>query len=405
MTTPADLLAMHADMKLVCDDQELLCCKFNMFCSSPVILHVVEDAQLSNSKDGYLRVPFPGVPSAPLKLAIDVIHGVTRIAEHLLNDAILLLEGLDVLGNTTLAPVVIQRFWTLVSAIKPLSAFVPYVSKLFMHTCLVSNAITRLSDLAPLWASIEPILREQAGITPCVSSEVVAALAKRFSPVLIMRLMLDIYAGYGTTTPEDYLKLFCAGASMHPIEVPCILKMLTAVFIEKKWDTTTIQFMQNLQSANQLYESVPFNPKHKALGSMLSFHNTPMVSLLVDVSEVPRSKRTSYKLSPWLTMTFDFVDGIVDARLNVARIDDPLAKTATSFECRIMCITHEKCHSGEVWYSFQHVSPADEHTTENVPVLCGSSDTFRETMLLPGPMHVRCDLFFGAVSRLAAYTN
>lgn len=163
-----------------------------------------------------------------------------------------------------------------------------------------------------------------------------------------------------------------------------------------------LKCLRNIQTASEVYENIPYAPRHRVQGSMIMYHRMPMVSILADISELPHRGTISRKLAPWLVMNIDWEQGSINAQLSMSKVDDSLAKNATHFELRIMCIPSEGTRIGELWHIFQHVSPAEPHDISECAHSIGDRGNFQHVLGLAGTHYVRFDVFYGGASVLSS---
>lgn len=395
----AAALAMCSDFVIRTDDGELPASKFVMAQASSLIATVLEDTQLEKDAGGRDVCTFPGLRASFLKPAVDWLHS-SRDPPRSLQSIRHVLEGLEFLCVGDGVDALYTKMWDLVRR-EDLAVFAAHMNTL-IHTPHLPGVLQRFSELVPFWGDACRFI-DALDITPSISQTTTRILARHFPANLVFHKVLDNLTKSSASLPDDFLKLLgSSGTHYLPTEMPGVLDHLTSALAARGASSVLVDFVKNVKLAVEVYDVVPHTPRLGVQGSIIAFQHTPLCSLALDIVDMPRTRVARRKLAPWLFVEFDFAQASLEgSRLRVASIDDPLAKTATCFEVRVLSINPKTRAVAEMWFCYTHVSPQDWLTLSNASAKKGDQAAFRRLFAAPASTHIRIDVFFGALSPLA----
>lgn len=381
------LLQDCADLYVVCDDgTRIPCSKFHVSRKCQILLWLAEDVQ--SSRD----IPFPGIPSKNLMLALDVIHELVSFQTYSLEEIDAAYRGFDVLGCTIDMS---SRVWDLVKTTATLDNLRTRLPKLMRSTTVAKeDVLHRAITLGPMF---EDVLLTVAACQPNAKMAVFLTITlARFVPIIpLIRFIINAIPNM---THDEILKIAgCDGVGtyIHPREVSEILAFTRDAFRDSM--SPTYSFMRAMACAMHTYDTVPVSCT-TLNGSLVMFHDAQSVSVLVTLDGIPPKRMI--KMTKWLKFSME-TDKIV-ATVRAHGIDVP-SKTARFMDLRMFARTANQ--SAELWHSWSRPQwhPTIEVSTATCPRITGDKALFDAVVdagTFSRRMSVRIDIFYGHTSAL-----
>lgn len=351
----ASLLESCADMVLACSDgARIPCVRFQCLTTCDVIRHVMEDVALQKDERGRAVVPFPGVDSGDLRAATEVLHDVRPVDQLGADDVPRALRGLRALGHDALTPKLLQRYWALVHARCSYTDLQPHVSDLVRAHGIRTDVLRRLVQLCPVWLDFSDHVLPDLDVTLELARWLLPLLTHFFpaGPLFVRVLDLLETQPLASVTPGGCLELFSDtrnASAYHPAEAMDAAAALADLFRARRWDASTLAFLEGLQVAGRVFDVAPYaaNTMH---GTIVLVEHMPTASLLLEVLPGRRRGGLSRKMAPWLWLWVDWDTGEVDARVTLARLDDG-GRRASTCQVRLTAYGRDEEELAEVWHS------------------------------------------------------
>lgn len=404
----AGLLESCADMVLACSDgTRIPCVRFQCLTTCDVIRHLVEDVVLQKDERGRAVVPFPGVDSRDLAAATQVLHGVRPADQLDAPEALRAVRGLRALGHDALAPKLLQRYWAVMHERCAWPQLQPHASDLVRAPPIRDEVLAKLVRLCPTWLDFSEHVLPALDVTLDLARWLLPRLTNFFPAGPLFERVVELLGAQpaDSVTPAGVLSLFSEkqnAVAYHPVEAMDAAVAVADLFRARRWDASTLAFLDGLAAATQVYDAAPqlAAPLH---GSVVLTTRPNNASVLLEVAGRRRGG-VSRRIAPWLWLWIDWDTGEVDARVTLAKIDDGgLGASAcqvrlTAYSCGGEC--------AEVWY----VAPAVPSAVALPPftlrehgrVAAGNQESFRGLVRSRGLTRLRADLFYGQQSVLDA---
>jgi hypothetical protein len=389
------LLADCADLFVVCDDgTRIPCSKFHVSRQCQILFWVREDVT-----DMPREVPFPGVPSKNLILALDIIHEISKIDDYSLDQVDTAGKGFDVLGcafDTS------ARVWELVRTTASIDHLRSRLPKLMRSDNVKRNdVISKVITMAPLY---DDVILTMKSCQPDAEMAVYLAITLgKYVP--IVPLVKHIIDTVPNMTADQIIRVAgCNGIGtyIHPREVSEILGFVrdNAYYYKHEKDSAmnaTYSFIRAMASAMHTYDFVPLSCS-TLNGSLIMFHDAQSVSLYITLDGTPPKRRI--KMAKWIT--FSLEHGMAVAHIRAHGID-MASKRARCMDVRMFARTSGQY--AEVWYSWSKPTwrPMVEVSTAECQRVTGDKAVFDaviEAGLFSKRMTIRIDVFYGETSAL-----
>lgn len=385
------LLAECADLFVVCDDgTKIPCSKFHVSRQCQILFWVGEDVT-----EMPREVPFPGISSRNLTLALDIIHEIADIDDYSLDQVDAAIKGFDVLGCTFDTS---ARVWDLVRTTATLDHLRARLPRLMRSKDVDrNNVILRVVTMAPLY---DDVITTMKCCQPDAEMAVYLAITLgKYVPII--PLIKHIINAVPNMTADQILRIAgCNGIGtyIHPREVSEILAYVRDAMIDiGSADMATYSFLRAMASAMHTYDCIPLSCS-TLNGSLVMFHDAQSVSLLVTLDGTPPQRRI--KMTKWLK--FSLERGMAVATIRAHGIDT-VSKTARCMDVRMFARTSGQ--HAEIWHSWTKPlwRPTHEVSTAECPRVTGDKAVFDaviEAGLFSKRMTIRIDVFYGETSAL-----
>lgn len=385
------LLQDCADLYVVCDDgTKIPCSKFHVSRQCQILFWVREDVT-----DMPREIPFPGIPSKNLQLALDIIHDISHVDNYSLQEIDAAIKGFDVLGcafDTS------PRVWDLVRTTATIDHLRARLPKLMRSKDVERNdVIRRVVTLAPLYDDV--ILTMKCCQPDAEMAVYLAITLGKYVPII--PLLKHILNAVPNMTTDQILRVAgCNGIGtyIHPREVSEILAFVRDALADKgSASVATYSFMRAMASAMHTYDCVPLSCS-TLNGSLVMFHDAQSVSLLIALDGTPPQRRI--KMTKWMTFSLEHHRAVATIR---AHGIDMASKSARCMDVRMFARTSGQ--HAELWHSWRKPTwiPMTEVSTTECPRVTGDKAVFDavvEAGLFSKRMTIRIDVFYGETSAL-----
>lgn len=383
-------------MVLQCSDgRGIPCVRYYCMSTCEVIRNLAEDVELAKDARGRAVVPFPMVSSTDLALAVEVIHGARTVSSLTDATAPATLRGLQALGHTAHTAHIMEHLWRQVCDGGMLDLH-PHLNEL-LHTVSVRlPALRKLVVLCPTWPEFRDRVLGEVRMDAPLATYLLQHLSKFFPAGPLFAHILSVVP-LAALNAASALAMFTApknAPSFHPAEAVEALHALAAKFEEGGWDPALLDLFRALLTAAQVYDVAPHaaNTMH---GTIVLLENTPVASLLLAVQD-RKAVAVTRKMAPWMSLTADWLTGVVDAKFCVARLDDG-GRHARCCQVRLTAYGDGSCglRCAELWYVFEGVNPLVAFNLSDGQYGAGCVESFRSLMRSSTLARLRIDLFYG----------
>jgi hypothetical protein len=391
------LVEEYSDMVIACDDGVVIpCVRFSCVTSCSAIAHVVEDTLLDTDPKGRGIVPFPGVDSNVLGLALDIIHGIRNVEELSESDCVRALDGFGILGHELNKPAVLARLWGL-SKNADLDLVMRHADELLHHDTVRTSVLRRLVVLRPVWSQFTTDVLSKLTLDLSLAVWILRVLPAFFAAGPLFAFVIDRVPETNLSL-ASIMKLVYAPESalhLHPGEVVDVMRAVMTKVRQCGLDSGVSSMLSALVSASVMFDAVPYSA-NKVYGTTVMLDGFPCASLLLSVDTPICVAR---KMSPWLTMTVNKLDGILDLCVAPCKLDDP-GRFARNFDIRVTAYsktdTRTTPATQEVWFEAKDVDPNVQHrfSMANLgrPALLGCKDAMRAAVRESSK--IRVDVFY-----------
>ena len=395
-----DLLDECSDMVLRCDTgREIPCIRFSCMTTCEAIRNVVEDATMKRDARGRTIVPFPGVDPDDLSVAIHILHGVVSPSDLAPPAVVSALRGMRALGHSRQDSSMMALLWASLEHAS-FDDLAPYVDDLLHTRSIRIQVLRRVVTMYPCW----PEFCERVLNKVCMDTDTAVwmiPLLSRFFPAgPLFKYVLDAIPA-SVLDARSCLALFTApknAASYHPAEAMDVVSALSSAFRRHAWDDGgVLAFMQALVEATMVFDVSPMvaNTMH---GTIILLERTPSASLLLQVHA--QRGTVSRRMAPWLAVSINWATGVVDARVNLDRLDD-VARRARACQVRLTAYLSSSS-AVDVWYSFGSLAPLSSFSLLSQGVVAaGDEAAFRSAVAHVELRRLRVDVFYSSSSVLA----
>lgn len=383
------LLEECADLYIVCDDgTRIPCSKFHVSKQCQILYWVGEDF-------GPIRdVPFPGIPSKNLRLALDVIHEISNLNDYSLEDTDAASKGFDVLGCEIDT---MPRVWELVQHTATIAQLRARLPK------LMRSKGVRRSEVLHRAVTLAPLLHEVLLTARCCEPDpdlavyLASNLAKFIPPVPLIQMLLDAVPKMTHSHVLHIAGCDGVGTYIHPREVSEILALSRdAIRTTDKESIAAYTFVRAMACATSTYDCVPMSSSTLS-GSLIMYHDSQSTSVLVALDGCP--PRRMVKMTKWLKFS------LLDRAVVVVRAHgiDSASRRARHMDIR-MFVKSSQAHA-ELWYSWSGPSwhPMMDASTSTCSRITGDKTLFDAVVdsgLLSRRMTIRIDVYYGQTSAL-----
>lgn len=378
-------------MVLSCEDgRRIPCLRFDCLVTCEVIRNVAEDTALSKDERGRAVVPFPGVDSSDLALAIEAVHKVRAVDSLPADCAPAVLRGLDALGHQgSLRASVLEHMWQVMP--RSLAHVRPHVDELVRVPTIRLDVLRKLAVLCPTWPEFEAQVVTNLRLDVRLGIFLLEHLSKFFpAGPLFVGILRQLPTS--VLTQASVLDLFTAPRNAllyHPEELSDVLRGMIDKFASGGWDPTMYAFLKALVTAGRVFDVAP-HVASGLYGSIVMIRNNPSVSVLLTVME--RKRAVSRKMACWLWMSIDWALGLVDAKVSLWEV----CETPVPTSCYVRLTAYlPDASCAEVWYAVPHVNPwvPFRLSQQGVPA-AGDLEGFRALVRNPVMHRLRVDLFY-----------
>lgn len=379
MTETRELLADCADLFITCDDLvKIPCCRFHVSTKCAVLKWVVED---TSSTD----IPIRNVPSKPLRLALDVVHGLARLADYSLADVDLCQQGFDILGCDIDTA---ARVWELATVgVMTIEHLRPRLPRL-MRAMDKHTVLTHAVKLAP---AFEDVLVTVRACEPDTAMAIVitGTLCKAYPVGALIEELIDCVPNITLENAIAIVGTDTVGIYIHPAEVARITDLLRETFRHE--NTPLWKFIRSIALAMQIFDIAPLSCANMN-GTVIMFQDTPHTSIMLHLDGSP--PRRQLMLAKWIKFS---LLGRAQASVFANKID-AIARNAKFLDVRMFVETHGQ--RAELWHSWHSPAwtPAVEARTNTCRRITGSQALFDAVVdagKFSRKMSIRIDIFYG----------
>lgn len=383
------LLDACADVSVTCSDGTVIrCCRFQVSTQCKAIARLLEDCP--NTPE----IPIPGVDSDALRFALDLVHGIEQCDAMGLAAAVKAREGLRILDCDAFDGAIAAQIWSQLRN-APLAMFQDHVNDLLRDTHIRQEVLRRLVVLCPLWTDFKPLLGGVLGVDLSMAPFLLSTLAKVFPVSLLYAAVVNKLPAASLAAPDRLLalgSLHGVSTYMHPSEARDVMRILVA-----RMPATCLpsRFINTMLRAMDTYEVVPAAAEAMS-GSILSYYDSPSVSVLVSLQDKSITRR---RLAKWLTVTINRPAGTLDASFLLWKVDDVEAKQARRADVRVLAYSRDYTQVAEVWYIFDALSPWMAKRLDACDRLLGDPEAL-QSMLRRKHYTIRLDLYYNRSSQI-----
>jgi hypothetical protein len=378
-----ELLEKLADLVLVCrGGEEVRACTFTMLSTCPVLL------PCSHSRS----IDITAMRADVVRVAVDVIHGITRVRDLSLDDLDKCAQAFDFFGCTILRDSLTRAMWKALQT-RDLDVWRDHAQRFmdspgfrqqFVHTYGLRTR--KFGDVHDLLAVLD--------VSHDSARTLITVLSDSFQ---VLRLFFGILEAFPSdhlteTIALDLLSIENLHARFHPEEFAIALKRITRIFPDGS------PSLKSYVGANQMYNAAPVP---NSLTATVLTYPSPRTSVLVKVYNPFRGTKT-LNINNWCRLALDASAGTLAGRFSLTRLhrDNPVQIGDT---CNVrmtsmsICSEHGKdlidddLDIEETWAVFGGLS--DVYWIDFSPQF---SEEFRATLCSPGIRYVRLDFFYAA---------
>ena len=386
------LLEECADLYVVCDDStRIACSRFHVSSRCNVLRWVTEDTLAVK------EIPFPGIPSENLRLALDVIHDLATLEDYSLDEIDAADRGFDVLGadvDTT------ARVWELM--LLPTTTIHTLHRRLarLMRSAHVSRdlIIERAVKLAPMFCDVLDTVR-WCEPDARMGAYLAYTLAKFYPVAALVKFIIGVVP---SPTLDQALKIAgCDGVGTyaHPREVAQITEFLKEAYSSVQSETWN--FIRFVSGALHTYDGAPLSSS-AFNGSVIMFHDSQSTSTMLQLDGTLPARRVV--LAKWLKLS---MTPTTVATIRAHDIDYA-SKTARFLDVRFYVEAGSQALTAgaELWHSWSGPQwiPTMTVSTDACPKITGDPQVFASVVdagRFAKKLSLRIDIFYGATSALA----
>ena len=383
------LLRECADMHVICDDgTRIPCIRFQVAQACTILRWVTEDTSER-------QVPFPGIPSRHLQLALDVVHNVSRLDSYDLESLDCAISGFRVLGCVSIDPS--PRLWDLVCS-RPIDVLRPRLAMLLRSPGVSRDSILlRAVHLAP---TVTDMLATVSACLPdlALGTYLALTLAHMYPISRLVRHVISCVVPRCTLLDAMHIA-GSIGIFTHPVEAADIMS-----FLRNEYDdgTSVSNFVRAMSSALHVYDFAPLTAS-KFHGSVIMYHDAQSTSVMMTIDGL--APRRAVRACPWLTVHVNADDPSITVTIDHRRID-AAARSAKTMDLRVYVESTNA--RGEIWYTWCAPEWSAAHDDGPSTATCrrvhGDLDMFNgavRTGQFARKMTIRMDVFYNVSSALA----
>ena len=406
MASPAlkNLLGECADAVVRTSDwTDIPCCKFTCLSSCSVLRDLIEacdPAALHTTPDGKLIIPVPGISTNALKLAIDLVHGLSNARDLSLEDTLLAYTGLDVLGCHTLNDDLDTQLWALVSPL-PLAGIKQHMGRLLRSLRHRDQVLNMLVRLAPLWKDVKLLVEEELELDAKNVVWVAKELMRFFPPATVVCLLIDALPMVSRSS-DIILQLVGipeSGSHYHPAEIVSLLKTVVRVFRSKKWDPLVMRCLNTFIESNRLCDVAPH--KNSGVSGTTWMCDAEAMASAHLTFHKPLTRQRAIEVAPWLYIRVLPYSGHVMVTIIPWKLDE-VGQQARNIQLRVTAGAGHSLDHPDVWYEWHNltVTRATQLSLSTVDHTFGSHEALHRAVRCSSLKSLRFDAFYGASSIL-----
>lgn len=396
MVATQELMNRCADMRLRADDGTIIpCCRYNCLSTCTVLRELAESMDVQPGQE--FEVPVPNVPSLPLRLAVESLHGLRCPTTLSLDEVKETLHGLDVLGCTCLDFLLLDRAWSLVQK-APLDVFTSFAPHFLQSKTYQLPCLKELVRRMPLWTDFQDWLSAWSDLDATLAKVMVANLVKFYPACTVLLTIFDELpnAAMTETTLLELIGLAHTDVFYHPEDVRLILQRVVNVFTVRHWSPVVLGALKTFLGGLKCYEVAP-SMANDVHGSVVTFEATPHASVRITFDSRPATPKTMV-VAPWLRLEYTLSTGHIHPILRLWKLD-AMARKCQNVQLRITATSGTVTHT-DVWYTWDDIDPRDVLTVNSADSMQGSQAALSRTLMSPSLRAVRLDVYYGRLSIL-----
>lgn len=389
-------LDTYSDMNLHCEDGIVVKANaFTMISTCDILRHMFQEF----GRDGIKDVPIPSFDGATIRVAVDVIHGITSVTELSFDEVEKCCKGFEYLGCTILKKKILARIWHFVSKAEDTATVLRCVDKLLVSPLHARDTLNKFKSLAPVWNDFKTIF-EHVTMTEDIALVCMWRLSRFFPAHLIFDVLIDAFPPNHLSFDTCLKVMGCyrTGKYHHPDE----LVMSSNKILSKFKDEDRAIHLQAISDAFCEYDVSPSGSK--LIGTTLTFANEPKTSVLAKIYDPFRGTKV-LRIKRTMTVSVNTVNGLVGGTCDVEKLDENQCYPSTIL-VRIMTYNttvltgRDTIDHGydttETWREFDNVHYGEILQLDHPNSKNDAAETILSNAVKsPSLRYVRLDFFYG----------
>jgi hypothetical protein len=337
----AALLDSCSDMVIRCDDgSDIACVKYTCMTMCDAIRNLVEDIDdLERDDRGRVVVPFPGVNSTDLALAVYVMHHAVPFQTLTRDTAVVALRGLRALGHAAhLCDAVLEHLWGTLRECNHIVHLQGLVDDLMHHPTIRDAALQKMATLCPTWTEFSARVLSQVSMDTHLAAWLVRTTRSFFPAGPVFLAVLRKLRGLDG---DKVMRLFVdsdVASCCHPTEMYHIMSQFNTGPMQAALGDTMAKFLWML--------SWPFDAEYCSLAPSAAAGFNGTVRCYEDVASAlltTLDARHSYRrITPWLRLHVVWAVGSVAVYMDTSPWTDVSRRVREHGRCEVRITAYAK---------------------------------------------------------------